>query len=112
MLVKLWNDIQLVYENLFKNEPGYIDNMVILSRDNYYFIHHKPPFGVNTEITVEKDYNLVRIWGGDVPYDMVNYKIKVEINGEVELDENYKVELTYKIITRLLREVKLEKIGV
>lgn len=112
MLEKLWNDIRLIYENRFKNQTGYIDNLVILSRDNYYLIHHKPPGGVNTEIIIEKDYNLVRMWGGDVPYDITNYKLKVEVNNKVEVDQNNKIELAYKIITPFLREVKLNKIGV
>jgi hypothetical protein len=111
MLEKLWNDIKLIYENSFKNVDGYVDDIIILSQDNYYLVHYID--GKNTiGIRIEKDYNLVRMWGGDVPYDITNYKLVVEVNNKLEVDENYKMKLAYKIITPFLREVKLNKIGV
>lgn len=117
MLGKLWNDIQLIYDGFNFSSKLLIDNLMIISQDNYYLLLYLPPkedvhTSISTQIRIEKDYNLVRIWGGDVPYDMVNYKIHVEVGSQIELDENYKIELAYKIITPFLREVKLNKIGV
>jgi len=118
MLGKLWNDIQLIYDGFNFSSKLLIDNLMIISQDNYYLLHYQPEpdrwvLGENsTQIRIEKDYNLVRIWGGDVPYDMVNYKIHVEVGSQIELDENYKIELAYRIITPYLRELKLNKIGV
>lgn len=83
---------------------------MIVSQDNHYLLYYH---GLSpTQIRIEKDYNLVRIWGGDVPYDMVNYKIHVEVADQIYTSENSMIELTYKIITPFLREVKLNKIGV
>ena len=112
MLGKLWNDIQLIYDGFNFSSNLLIDNLMIISKDNYYILYYQPDGENSTQIRIEKDYNLVRIWGGDVPYDMANYKIHVEVGSQIELDENYKVELAYKIITPFLREVKLNKIGV
>lgn len=118
MLGKLWNDIQLIYDGFNFSSKLLIDNLMIISQDNYYLLHYQPNDGDFTQIRIEKDYNLVRIWGGDVPYDMVNYKIHVELHSKLQVgsqiyrSENSMIELAYKIITPFLREVKLIKIGV
>jgi len=112
MLEKLWNDIQLIYDGFNFRSKLLIDNLMIISQDNYYLLHYQPNDGEFTQIRVEKDYNLVRIWGGDVPYDMVNYKIHVEVGSQIYTSENSMIELAYKIITPFLRELKLNKIGV
>lgn len=112
MLGKLWNDIQLIYDGFNFSSTLLIDNLMIISQDNYYLLHYQPNDGDFTQIRIEKDYNLVRIWGGDVPYDMVNYKIHVEVSSQIYTSENSMIELAYKIITPFLREVKLNKIGV
>ena len=117
MLGKLWNDIQLIYDEFNFSSKLLIDNLMIISQGNYYLLHYKPDNGdpltsISTQIRIEKDYNLVRIWGGDVPYDMVNYKIHVEVGSQIYTSENSMIELAYKIITPFLREVKLNKIGV
>lgn len=116
MLEKLWKDIRLIYESLNFSGSLLIDNLMIMSQDNHYLLYHKQD-DIITQIRIEKDYNLariwgdlVRIWGGDVPYDMVSYKLYVEKDGKVELDEKYKIDLVYKIITPFLRECKLSEI--
>ena len=113
---KLWNDIRLIYEGLNFSGSLLIDNLMIMSQDNHYLLYYKQDDTI-TQIRIEKDYNLVRIlgdlvriWGGDVPYDMVSYKLYVEKDGKVELDENYKIDMVYKIITPFLRECKLSEI--
>ena len=112
MLGKLWNDIQLIYDGFNFRSKLLIDNMMIISQDNYYILHYQTNDEDFTQIRIEKDYNLVRIWGGDVPYDMVNYKIHVEVGSQIYTSEKSMIELAYKIITPYLREVKLNKIGV
>lgn len=108
---KLWEDIRLIYEGFNFVENSIQDEIVIISKDNLYLIYH------NTEnpikVRIEKDYNLVRTWSDEsTDIDMTSYKLHVEVNGKLEIDYDYKVELVYKIITPFLREVKLKQIGV
>lgn len=116
MVNKLWNDIRLIYEGLNFRKKVLIDNLIIISEDNYYLLQYTPDNGVTkssqkrTIIRIEKDYNLVKMWSSDDICDMTSYKIHVEVNGKVEIDDDYKIELVYKIITPLLRECKLNKI--
>ena len=111
MLEKLWKDIDLIYESQFRllKKPGYVDDIIIMSQDNYYYIHQ---ISKRIEIKIEKNYNLVRMWGGDIPYDITNYKIYVKRGDQIYTSENSMIELTYKIITPLLRDSKLKQIGV
>jgi hypothetical protein len=104
---KLWEDIILIYEGLNFKKGLIIDDLMIISQDNHYLLYYHPDGEYSTQIRIEKDYNLVRIWGGDVPYEMVNYKIHVEVGDQIYTSENSMIELTYKIITPHLREVKL-----
>ena len=110
MLKKLWEDIQTIHDGF--NFSEIIEDLMIISRDNYYLLHYEPDNKDCVRIRIEKDYNLVRIWGGDVPYDMTNYKIYVEVGNQFYTSENSMIELTYKIITPFLREIKLKEIGV
>lgn len=112
MLGKLCNDIQLIYDGFNFSSNLMIDNLMIISIDNYYILYYQPDGENSTQIRIEKDYNLVRIWGHDIPYDMINYKIHVEVGNQIYTSENSMIELTYKIIKPFLREVKLNKIGV
>lgn len=104
MLEKLWNDIGFLskYNYLIKN------NLLIVSRDNIYLIFHKNN-DTTTQIRIEKNYNLVNMWSGESGID---YKIHVEVNSKVEISEDYKIELTYKLITPYLRDIRLESIGI
>lgn len=112
MLKKLWEDIQTIHDGF--NFSGIIEDLMIISQDNYYLLHYDKDC---VRIRIEKDYNLVRLWGGDIPYDSTNYKINVEVSSlnqhiQFYTSENSMIELTYKIITPFLREIKLKEIGV
>ena len=55
------------------------------------------------------------MWSDNKEVDITNYNIHVERSGVVQqiyTSENSMIELTYKILTPFLREVKLNKIGV
>ena len=124
MLEKLWNDIKLIYDGLNFNSRELIDDLMIirnfdeLSNDNYYQLYYKSNSDISTQIKIEKNYDLVRMWS-DIDVDMTNYKIYVELSGNVHggkktyhTSENSMIELTYKIITPFLREVKLKEIRI
>jgi hypothetical protein len=118
MLEKLWNDIRLIYDGLNFSSKLLIDDLMIISNDNYYQLYYKSNSDISTQIRIEKNYDLVRMWSDDNKVDMTNYKIYVEVDGNVPggkqtlTSENSMIELTYKIITPFLREVKLKEIGV
>jgi hypothetical protein len=117
MLEKLWNDIKLIYEGFNFSSRLMVDDLMIMSNDNYYQLYYKSNSDISTQIRIEKNYDLVRMWS-DIEVDMTNYKIYVEVSGnvlggkQVYTSENSMIELAYKIITPFLREVKLNKIGV
>lgn len=104
---KLLEDIQLIYEGLNFSEKMIVDDLMIIPQDNSYLLHYEPDGLTPVQIRIEKDYNLVRMWGGDVPYDVTNYKLFVEVGDQIYTSEDSMIELTYKIITPHLREVKL-----
>lgn len=117
MVDKLWNDIKLIHEELNFSKELLKDGLMIISNDNYYHLNYfgepsskYPKDSIN--IIIEKHYNLVNMWSSDDSCDMTTYKIHVEVNGKVEIDDDYKIELVYKIITPFLREVKLNKVGI
>lgn len=112
MLEKIWNDIRLIYEGLNYSSRLLIDDLMIISKDNYYQLYYKPTDKNPTQIRIEKNWSLVNMWSDDKEFDITYYNIHVEVDGQVELDENHKIELSYKIITPFLREVKLKEIGV
>lgn len=117
MLEKLWNDIRLIYDGLNFSSKLLIDDLMIIPQDNHYLLYYKSNSDISTQIRIEKFYDLVRMWSDD-EVDMTNYKIYVEVSGNVPggsqifTSENSMIELTYKIITPFLREVKLKEIGV
>jgi hypothetical protein len=119
MLEKLWNDIRLIYDGLNFSSKLLIDDLMIVSQDNHYLLYYKSNSDISTQIRIEKNYDLVRMWSNDNEVDMTNYKIYVELSGNVHggkktyyTSENSMIELTYKIITPFLREVKLKEIGI
>ncbi len=116
MLEKLWKDIQYIYDEFNFSSRLLIDDLMIVSQDNHYLLYYKQD-DISTQIRIDKHYSLVKMWSDDNEASMVNYKIHVEVdagNGfsQIYTSENSMIELTYKIITPFLREVKLNKIGV
>ena len=109
MLEKLWNDIRLIYEGLNFSSRLLIDDLMIMSQDNHYLLYYKQN-EIVTQIRIEKNLSLVSMWSDNKEVDITYYNIHVEVNEQVELDENYKIELTYNIIIPFLRETKLNKI--
>ena len=63
------------------------------------------------QIRIEKNYSLVNMWSDNKEVDITYYNIHVEVGDQVYTSENSMIELTYKIITPFLRELKLNKIG-
>ena len=59
MLKKLWEDIQTIHDGF--NFSEIIEDLMIISRDNYYLLHYEPDNKDCFRIRIEKDYNLVRI---------------------------------------------------
>jgi hypothetical protein len=118
MLEKLWNDIKLIYDGFNFSSRLLIDDLMIISNDNYYQLYYKSNSDISTQIRIEKNYDLVRMWSNDNEVDMTNYKIYVEVDGnvpggkQIHTSENSMIEISYKVITPFLREVKLNKIGV
>jgi hypothetical protein len=118
MLEKLWNDIKLIYDGFNFSSRLMVDDLMIISNDNYYQLYYKSNSDISTQIRIEKQYDLVSLWSNDNEVDMTNYKIYVEVDGnvpggkQIHTSENSMIELSYKVITPFLREVKLNKIGV
>lgn len=113
MLEKLWNDIRLIYEGLNFSSKLLIDGLMIMSQDNHYLLYYYyKQDDIVTQIRIEKNYNLINMWSDDKELDITHYRLYVEVDSKIELDENHKIELTYKIITPFIRDCKLNKIGV
>jgi hypothetical protein len=118
MLEKLWNDIKLIYDGLNFSSRKLIDDLMIIPQDNCYLLYYKSNSDISTQIRIEKFYDLVRMWSDDNEVDMVNYKIHVELGGNVPGGkqiitlENSMIEISYQVITPFLREVKLKEIGI
>jgi hypothetical protein len=114
MLEKLWKDIKLIYDGLNFSSRLMVDDLIIVSQDNHYLLYYQKD-NISTQIRIDKQYNLVKMWSDDNEVDMINYKIYVERSGDVQqiyTSEKSMIELSYKILTPFLREVKLNKIGV
>jgi hypothetical protein len=111
MLEKLWNDIGLIYDGFNFSSRDLVNDLMIISKDNYYQLYYKQD-DISTQIRIEKQYDLVRMWSDDNEVDMTNYKIHVEVGDQIYTSENSMIELSYKVLTPFLREVKLNEIGV
>jgi hypothetical protein len=111
MLEKLWSDIRLIYDGLNFSSRLLIDDLMIVSQDNHYLIYYKQN-EIATQIRIEKNYSLINMWEGGREFDVIDYKLSVQIGDKLEVDENHKIELTYNIITPFIRDCKLNKIGV
>jgi hypothetical protein len=115
MLEKLWNDIRLIYDGFNFSSRLLVNDLMIISKDNHYLLYYKQD-DISTQIRIEKQYDLVRMWSDDNEVDMTNYKIHVEVSdstvGQIYTSENSMIELSYKVLTPFLREIKLNKIGV
>jgi hypothetical protein len=112
MLEKLWNDIRLIYDGLNFSSKLLIDDLMIISKDDYYQIYYEPTDKNPIKIRIEKKWSLVNMWSDDKEVDATYYNIHAEVDSKIELDENHKIELAYKIITPFIRDCKLNKIGV
>jgi hypothetical protein len=118
MLEKLWEDIQYIYDGFNFRSGLVVDDLMIISQDNHYLLYYQNNSDISTQIRIEKNYDLIRMWSDDNEVDMINYKIYVELGGNVPGGkqiitlENSMIEISYKVITPFLREVKLNKIGV
>lgn len=106
MLEKLWNDIRLIYDGLNFSSKLLIDDLMIIPQDNHYLLYYKSNSDISTQIRIEKHYSLVNMWS-DKEVDVTYYNIHVEVGDQIYTSENSMIELTYKIITPFLREVKL-----
>ena len=111
MLEKLWNDIRLIYDGFNFSSRDLVNDLMIISKDNYYQLYYKQD-DISTQIRIEKQYDLVRMWSDDNEVDMTNYKIHVEVGNQIYTSENSMIELSYKVLTPFLREVKLKEIGI
>jgi hypothetical protein len=112
MLEKLWKDIRLIYDGFNFSSNLLIDDLMIISKDNYYQLYTEPTNKNPIQIRIEKNYSVVQMWSDTSEFDIINYKIHVEVDGKIELDENHKIELSYKVLKPFLREVKLKEIGI
>jgi len=117
MIGELWEDIRLIYDGFNFSSRGLVNDLMIISRDNYYQLYYKSNSDISTQIRIEKNYDLVRMWSDDNEVDMINYKIYVETRGNEDFSQVYTseksmIELSYKILTPFLREVKLNKLGI
>ena len=111
MLEKIWNDIEFIYNQMNFAKRLLINDLMIISQDNCYLIYYKPS-EIATQIRIEKNYNLVKMWSDDNEVDMTNYKIHVDVGDQIYTSEKSMIELTYKIIKPFLREAKLNEIGI
>jgi hypothetical protein len=128
MLEKLWNDIRLIYDGFNFSSRLLVNDLMIISKDNHYLLYYKQD-DISTQIRIEKQYDLVKMWSDDNEVDMTNYKIHVEVSdsttgidvvshfalsslGQIYTSENSMIELSYKVLTPFLREVKLKEIGI
>lgn len=114
---KLWKDIQYIYDGFNFSSRLLIDDLMIISQDNHYLLYYQKG-DISTQIRIDKQYDLVRMWSDHNEASMVNYKIHVEVgnqtatHSQIYTSEKSMIELAYNIITPFLREVKLNKIGV
>jgi hypothetical protein len=116
MIGELWKDIRLIYDEFNFSSRGLVNDLMIISNDNYYQLYYKSNSDISTQIRIEKQYDIVRMWSDDNEVDMINYKIHVEVDNriynQIYTSEKSMVELTYKILMPFLREFKLNQLGI
>jgi hypothetical protein len=105
LLKKLFNDITTINEALRRGDLT-LQDVTIQSTDNYYLISKDSCY-----IKIEKEYNLVGMWSL-IEEDEITYKIRSTVNGVIQLDDGFNIKLTYEFIKPILRELKLNKIGI
>ncbi len=116
MIEKLWNDIRLIYDGFDFSGNLLIDDLIIVSNDNYYQLYYQKD-DTSTGIRIEKNHSLVNMWSDNKEADVISYKIYVENKKDsgttqVLTSEESMIKLSYKILTPFLRQIKLQKIGV
>jgi hypothetical protein len=111
MLEKLWEDIRLIYDGFNFSSKQLIDDLMIISQDNYYLIQYRKDLEPVVNIRIEKNYSLVQMWSDDKDDNVTSYNIVVQVGNNVYKHEKQMIDLTYTIITPFLREAKLNKIG-
>ena len=124
-LSKLWNDIQLVYElngfSVFldmatKNGNCLIENLLIISNDNYFQIAFENESKELIQIKISKNYYLTEMWRNNTlekrimdNEDLANY----EISGHrLNVSTEKLIEMVTNAIKPLLRDGKLKQIGI
>jgi hypothetical protein len=108
-LERLWNDIRLIYEGFNFSSKQLIDDLMIISQDNYYILQYKKDLEPLVNIRIEKHYNLTNIIGNNG--NTTSYNIIVQVGNNGYKHEDQMVDFTYTIITPFLREVKLKELG-
>ena len=58
MLEKLWNDIKLIYDGFNFSSRLMVDDLMIISNDNYYQLYYKSNSDISTQIRIEKQCKL------------------------------------------------------
>lgn len=105
LLKKLFSDITIINDALRKGDLT-LQDVTIQSIDNYYIISKD-----SCHIKIEKDYNLIGMWSL-IEEDETTYKIRSTLRGKIHLEDSFNIKLTYDIITPILRELKLNTIGI
>lgn len=105
LLKKLFSDITIINDALRKGDLT-LQDVTIQSIDNYYIISKD-----SCHIKIEKDYNLIGMWSL-IEEDEATYKIRSTVRGKIQLEDSFNIKLTYDIITPILRELKLNTIGI
>jgi hypothetical protein len=114
---KLWNDVHSLYEAYELKRNLNINNHVsIFSRDNQYDIRvYDYRNNPTIQILLTKDYDLVSMWSDYPSDDNTKFSIAYRSPEYTNLwlnDSELAVELTYRILSPYLRDIKLEKLGI
>jgi hypothetical protein len=121
---KLWNDLMLIWKYkrdlLMKQQRNkfltfYKDiALTISSEDNSFQVTYNSSnweIGREHELTflIEKGYNLVSMWGDDS--DGTNFRIVGHYYGS-KLTDGGVLNLSYKALCPIIRELKLQELGI
>ena len=115
-LSKLWNDIQLVYELNGFSGNCLIENLLIISNDNYFQMQFENESKELIQIKISKNYYLTEMWRNNTlekrimdNEDLANY----EISGHrLNVSTEKLIEMVTNAIKPLLRDGKLKQIGI